>query len=69
MVDLGPCPTPWCQSSKVHTTTFHRSKKDDDGTVKKWVEVDHSCPSCHVRTPQGLPPDMALLWNTSREGE
>ena len=63
MVKLSPCKTPWCVSQKVHTTTFHKSKKVEGGPDVKWIEVEHSCPVCHVRTPQSEPHVAERMWN------
>lgn len=64
MNELKPCQTSWCDSTRVHTTTYYKSRKDEEtGQVFRFVEVDHSCPKCHVRTPQ-MPRDLAdETWN------
>jgi hypothetical protein len=61
--ELNKCSTPWCKSSTVHTTTFHGYKKGADGEPIQTIEVEHSCTSCHVRTPR-MTRDLAdLTWN------
>lgn len=63
--ELATCPTPWCNSSSIHTTTFHKSKKGaKDGDLRVcYIDVEHSCKSCGVRTPQLSREDADAMWN------
>lgn len=61
--ELNKCPTPWCKSSTVHTTTFHSHKKGPDGVQIPTIEVEHSCSMCHVRTPKMERHLADLTWN------
>ena len=62
--ELKPCATHWCDELRVITTTFHKSYKDEaTKTVVRYIEVEHSCPKCHVRTPQLSPRDALNVWN------
>lgn len=64
-MELKRCPTPWCQSNTVHTTTYYTSGKDADGNVIRVVEVDHHCTKCRVSTPRLPREDADMLWNCS----
>ena len=63
MLILKKCPTPWCNSDRVITTTFYKKGRvRENGEAARIVEVEHSCPVCRVRTPQ-RPVDQAnALW-------
>lgn len=63
MTELKQCPTPWCDCTTIHTTTYHKSKKLEDGTVTSYTEVSHSCIRCGVRTPQLSRANANKLWN------
>jgi hypothetical protein len=65
--DLLTCPTPWCNSKQVHTTTFINSNKDKEtGVVTQKVEVEHSCTVCNVHTPKMPAGEAAICWNSGR---
>ena len=63
-----PCPTPWCNATKVHTTTFFKSRDVKGSDIREtFTEIEHSCPSCHVRTPQMDAANAHAVWNTRAE--
>ena len=65
--DLLTCPTPWCTSKQVHTTTFIlKYENKETGEITQTSEVEHSCTSCHVRTPKMPAWEAAICWNTGR---
>jgi hypothetical protein len=61
------CPTPWCTSKTIHTTTFiNYDKNKETGIMTQKLEVEYSCPSCHVRTPKMNELDAIACWETGR---
>lgn len=59
---LKTCPTPWCDSNRVHTTTYFTSKKMGDNTISV-IEIQHHCSDCHVTTPRLSAAEADKLWN------
>lgn len=64
MIKLKTCPTPWCNSKSIHTTSFHTSKEDKvTKEVRQIILVEHICKDCGVRTPRLPANEATKVWN------